>query len=155
MVRLEFPTSSPILSLVTLNRSVASLSCLWRVLTLALAEYSTITNNDCNVKCPHVNLSLCITEADPLRSPFCNVPAEITSKTVVYPEDNIFYSKFAFINLGYGIVYIQPCCYVLRASLLAAFLNADWTRRSAGTRDMVINFHIWKSYTSITARILS
>ena len=60
--------------------------------------YSTITNNDCNVECPHVNLSLCITDADPLRSPFCNVPAELTSNTVVYPEDKIFYSKFMFIS---------------------------------------------------------
>ena len=59
--------------------------------------YLTITNNDCNVECPHANLSLCITEADPLRSPFCNVQAELTSKTVVYPEDNILHSKFAFI----------------------------------------------------------
>ena len=40
--------------------------------------YSTITNNDCNFECPHVNLSLCVTKADPLRSPFCNVPAELT-----------------------------------------------------------------------------
>ena len=50
-----------------------------------------------NVECPHANLSLCITEADPLRSPFCHVPAEFTSKTVVYPEDNIFHSEFVFI----------------------------------------------------------
>ena len=28
----------------------------------------------------------------------------------------------------------------------AAFLNADRTRRSGGTCDMVINSHIWKSY---------
>ena len=64
----------------------------------------------------------------------CNIPAELTSDTVVYLEDNIFHSKVEFIpcqyipywlngkrfiNQGYGIVYIQTSCHVIRASLLA------------------------------------